>query len=109
MPSADPAERGPRITRTLKRSALAIVLLPPAYLLSWLILSRAVNYGLLSSDAAAWVRPIYRPLVIYCDLRQPGAGTLTGWWWKFTAKHEVGEQQLGYFLGPQYPTLGVDK
>jgi len=102
-------DRKRRIVRTVKLAALAVVLLPVTYVLSWLVLSRAVNQGLVSSDFAQWGRPVYRPLILYCDLQQPGAGTLTNLWWKCTAKHEVSEQQPGWFLGPQYPTLGIDK
>ena len=103
------APRRRRIDRTVKLVIAAIVLLPAAYVMSWLVLSRAVNHGVVSPDVAAWVRPAYRPLILYCDLQRPGADTLTSLWWKFTAKPEIGEQQLGYFLGPQYPTLGIDE
>ena len=109
MSTTPSADRKPRVARRTWLAVIAVVLLPLAYLLTWLVLSRAVNHGVVSPGVAQWIRPVYRPLILYCDLRKPGSVTLTSLWWEFTAKPEVGEQQQGWFLGPQYPTLGVDE
>lgn len=67
------ADRKQQAVRRIKLAVIAaIVLLPAAYVMSWLVLSRAVNHGVVSPDVAAWVRPVYRPLILYCDLQRPG-------------------------------------
>ena len=102
------ADRKQRILRVIKWTIIAAMCLPMSYVMSWLVLSREVNYGVVDPDLASWVRPVYRPLILYCDLRKPGAETLTDLWWTVSARRENGTQQRGWFLGPQYPMPGED-
>jgi len=67
---ADMAE--PRKRRIARRVALicaAIVMLPVWYVVSWLIVSRAVHDGHINPYSLERFRPVFAPLVSYCDFR----------------------------------------
>jgi hypothetical protein len=98
---------GPHTThRTrVKLAMIAIILAPATYLTSWLALSRAVNTGVVSVGAGEMIRPVYKPLILYCDSKQPGSEMLYRLWWAVGADSSAGarDQQPGWFLSPSLP------
>jgi hypothetical protein len=102
-------ETAPKARRTLRRALLvlaAIVLLPVVYVASWLGVSRAVNTGLVSVGVGETLRPAYKPLILYCDLKKPGTDTLHRLWWSVSTDTDAGarrDQLPGWFLSPSLP------
>jgi hypothetical protein len=90
--------------RTVGRVLLAVVVLLPAwYVAAWLGVSLAVNHGIVGAGAGEAVRPAFKPLILYCDLRKPGSDTLHRLWWTVSANPEIESPQPGWFLAPSLP------
>ena len=93
-----------RIRRCAVLAAIAIVLLPVAYVASWLGVSRAVNTGTVGIGFGEAVRPAFKPLILYCDLQKPGTDTLHRLWWSVSANDGAPRtEQPGWFLSPSMP------
>lgn len=59
-----------------------IVLLPIWYVLAWLAVSRAAGDGLIGNGTVTLVRPVFLPLIRYCDQPRPFAESLSALWWQ---------------------------
>jgi len=100
------AERKRRLVRTAKLAVIAVVLLPVEYVGAWLALSRAVNHGVVNTAVGEAVRPVFKPLILYCDLKKPGSDMLYKLWWRVSASSEAGvkrAKQPGWCLSPSLP------
>ena len=71
--------------RQFVRIALLLVVLPfrliASYVSTWLTLSGAAPEGLVSSNTAFQVLPVFMPLWQYCGTASPGAVSLNRLWW----------------------------
>src|SRR5262245_26280404 len=98
--------RPSRIVRRIVMTLAVVVLLVVGYVGSWLAVSRAVNHRTINADAGAWLRLVFKPLILYCDLKQPGSDTLHRLWWAVSADFRLGDDlnsQPGRFLSPSLP------
>jgi hypothetical protein len=72
-----------RIVRRAVMAVAAFVLLPVGYVALWLAVSAAAGNGLIGEGVARSLRPVFLPLILYCDdMSRPGACRLSELWWR---------------------------
>ncbi|MFO1092256.1 MAG: hypothetical protein U0992_02945 [Planctomycetaceae bacterium] len=70
-----------RIVRRILWISLAIVLLPAWYAASWMMISRLALDNYISNSTAEATRPVFKPLLRFCESDLPGAHALSDLWW----------------------------
>jgi hypothetical protein len=78
------AEQPTRKRRIVRRAVVAlavVVLLSSGYVFAWLIVSRAAHDGYLGPVHVRIARPMFDPLVRFCETDLPAANALCALWW----------------------------
>src|SRR5262245_60269751 len=97
-----PTLRRRRIARRAMMALAGCVLLIAWYVGAWLAVSRAEHDGIVSKATAQRIRPVFVPLISYCDQEWPASGLLRGLWWRFNPLEPLVEfngKIIGY-IGP---------
>jgi len=81
-----------RVVRAMMLSLLIPLLLLAGYISTWIAVSRAARENFLSQDVILTLRPVFAPLIRFCESESPGGAELNRFWWRINPRKVV---QLG--------------
>ena len=73
--------RKSRIVRRLALTSIASFVLLCWYIGLWMTVCRARTHNIMSYETAMFVRPVFAPLIGYCNSELPGSTGLSDFWW----------------------------